>query len=114
MGYAQPRASNIPDKHLELQPDTLRVLMLSVLPDDPPDVVQFDEVCSRLAATWRVIVGGNGDDFSVLRKLGFFGLDEEDLRTNARNLAERLKSLNLAVEPSDGLVLCSTNIGGIV
>jgi hypothetical protein len=114
MGYAQPRSSRINEKHLELQPDTLRVLLLSVLNEDPQDAVPFDELCRRLADTWRVVIGGNGDDLSSLRAQGYFGFDEEDLRANAAAFVNRLKSLNLAAEPSDGLVLCSTEVGGIL
>lgn len=114
MGYAQPRSSRVNEKHLELQPDTLRVLMLSVLNEDPQDVLPFDELCRRLADIWRIVVGGNADDLSSLRAQGYFGFDEEDLRDNARAFVSCLKSLNLAVEPSDGLVLCSTEVGGIL
>jgi hypothetical protein len=114
MGYAQPRSSRVNEKHMELQPDTLRVLLLSVLNEDPQDVVPFDELCRRLADTWRVVIGGNADDLSSLRAQGYFGFDEEDLRANAAAFVNRLKSLNLAAEPSDGLVLCSTEVGGIL
>lgn len=114
IGYAQPRASRVPDKHLELQPDTLRVLMLSVLELDPHEALTLDQVCERLAATWGVVVGTNSNDPNLLREHGYFGMDEDDLRSNAAAFVERLKSLNLAVEPSDGLVLCSTEVGGIL
>jgi hypothetical protein len=114
MGYAQPRSSRVNEKHLELQPDTLRVLMLSVLNEDPQDALPFDELCRRLADIWRVVVGGNADDLSSLRAQGYFGFDEEDLRDNAGAFTSCLKSLNLAVEPSDGLVLSSTEVGGIL
>ncbi len=114
MGYAQPRSSRVNEKHLELQPDTLRVLMLSVLNKDPQDALPFDELCRRLVDIWRVVVGGNADDLSSLRAQGYFGFDEEDLCANAGAFVNCLKSLNLAVEPSDGLVLCSTEVGGIL
>jgi hypothetical protein len=114
MGYAQPRSSRVNEKHLELQPDTLRVLLLSVLNEDPQDVLPIDELCRRLIDVWHVVVGGNADDLSSLRAQGYFGFDEEDLRANAAAFVDRLKSLNLAAEPSDGLVLCSTEIGGLL
>jgi hypothetical protein len=114
LGYAQPRASRVPDKHLELQPDTLRVLMLSVLEDNPHHALTLDEVCEKLTSTWGVVVGANNSDLNLLREHGYFGMDEDDLRGNVAALVERLKSLNLAVEPSDGLVLCSTEVGGIL
>ena len=41
----------------------------------------------------------------------YFGFDEEDLRHNTAAFSRHLKSLNMAFEPSDGLVLCSTDIG---
>ena len=114
MGYAQPRAFQINEKHLELQPDTLRVLMLSVLSEDPHDALPLEEVCEQLTNTWGVVVGGHHQDLSALRNQGYFGFDEEDLRTNAAVFISRLKSLNLAAEPSDGLVLCSTAVGGML
>ena len=114
MGYAQPRASRVNEKHLELQPDTLRVLMLSVLCENPHDALPLEDVCARLANTWGVIVGGRHKDLSSLRNHGYFGFDEEDLRANAAAFISCLKSLNLAAEPSDGLVLCSTAVGGIL
>jgi hypothetical protein len=114
IGYAQPRASRVSDKHFELQPDTLRVLMLSVLNEDPHDALPFEEVCHRLTDVWRVVVGGGASDLTALREQGYFGFDEEDLRANAAAFTNRLKSLNLAVEPSDGLVLCTTQVGGIL
>ena len=58
MGYAQPRASRVPQKHFEFQPDTLRALMLSILDHDAGRAITFDEVCGELLATWRIVVGG--------------------------------------------------------
>jgi len=112
MGYAQPRASRVPQKHFELQPDTLRTLMLSVL-DKTASVVRFEEVCMRLRGTWNIVVGGGGADPETLRQHGYFGFDEADLQRNAIAFADRLKGLNLAVEPSDGLVLCSRDVGEV-
>ena len=114
MGYAQPRASRVPQKHLELQPDTLRALMLSILEYDAQSTIRFDQVCDRLRDTWSIVIGGSGTDAETLRKQGYFGFDEADLQRNAAAFVERLKSLNLAVEPSDGLILCSSDIGEVL
>lgn len=114
MGYAQPRASSVPQKHLELQPDTLRALMLSILGHDAQSAVRFDQVCDRLRETWNIIIGGSATDADTLQTKGYFGFDEADLGRNAAAFAERLKSLNLAIEPSDGLILCSSDIGEVL
>lgn len=112
MGYAQPRASRVRQKHFDLQPDTLRTLMLSIL-DREASAVTFEEVCARLRDTWNIVVGGVGTDAETLRQQGYFGFDEADLQRNAVAFADRLKDLNLAVEPSDGLVLCSRDVGEV-
>ena len=114
MGYAQPRAGNVLQKHLELQPDTLRILMLSVLDGDPQHPITLDETCTRLWDTWKVLVGARGADHETLRAQGYFGFDEEDLSRNTDAFADRLKSLHMAFEPSDGLVLCSSDIGEVL
>jgi hypothetical protein len=114
IGFAQPRASRVPEKHFELQPDTLRVLMLSLLPAKRSEAITVDKVYTGLIETWGIVVGGNPDDIGRLRAQGYFGLDEQDLHSNAVAFVERLKILNLAVEPSDGLVLCATDVGGIL
>ena len=114
MGYAQPRASRVPQKHFEFQPDTLRTLMLSILHHDASSAITFDDVCAGLRETWKIVVGGVGTDYESLRQQGYFGFDESDLRGNAAAFTERLKSLNLAAEPSDGLVLCSRDIGEVL
>ena len=114
MGYAQPRASRVSQKHFELQPDTLRALMLSILHRDAQDAITFDEVCDRLRNRWSIVVGGSGTDSETLRQHGYFGFDEADLQRNAAAFAGRLESLNLAVEPSDGLILCSREIGEVL
>lgn len=114
MGYAQPRASQVPQKHFEFQPDTLRALMLSILHHDVGRAIRFNELCEKFLATWRIVVGGSAADSEVLRQHGYFGFDESDLRENATAFAERLKELNLAVEPSDGLVLCSRDVGEVL
>jgi hypothetical protein len=103
MGFAQPR-SGATYKHFELQPDTLRTLLLSVL---SPDVVEeISVVAPRLRDTWGVVFGGCPDDRSYLREDGYSGIDEEDLFGVDRAGFIRLaKKLNMASEPSDGLVL---------
>ena len=111
MGYAQPRSVRVAQKHFEFQPDTLRALLLTILHANPAGAMTLDDVCSRLRDTWNIVVGGGGTDYEALRQQGYFGFDEADLERNALAFAERLKSLNLAVEPSDGLVLCSRDIG---
>ena len=113
MGYIQPRASQVPLKHFELQPDTLRVLMLSVPGIEAGSAIPLDDVCERLGETWSVVVGALGRDLEALREQDYFGFDEEDLRHNTAAFAHRLKSLNMAFEPSDGLVLCSADIGEV-
>ena len=114
MGYAQPRASRVPQKHFEFQPDTLHAQMLSILDHDVGRAIRFDELCAKLLETWRIVVGGGARDSEMLRQHGYFGFDESDLRENAAAFAERLKELNLAVEPSDGLVLCSRDVGEVL
>ena len=109
MGYAQPRASRVSQKHFELQSDTLRTLVLSTL-HDATNEITFDDLCDRLRKTWN-IAGGGSTDYEILRQQGYFGFDETDLERNAIAFADRLKDLNLAVEPSDGLVLCAMDIG---
>ena len=114
MGYIQPRAFQVRLKHFELQPDTLRVLMLSILDVDAGTAVPLDQVCGRLGETWSVMVGALGGDLEALRDQDYFGFDEEDLRHNTNAFSEHLKRLNMAFEPSDGLVLCSTDIGEVL
>ena len=114
MGYAQPRASRVPQKHFELQPDTLRTLMLSILDHDAAKAITFDDMCTLLRTTWGVVSGGGKGESELLRQHGYFGFDESDLRMNAGRFAERLAELNLAVEPSDGLVLCSRDVGEVL
>ncbi len=114
MGYAQPRASRVPQKHFELQSDTLRTLMLSILHHEAASAITFEDLCAQLRDTWSIVVGGVGTDAETLRQQGYFGFDEADLQRNAVAFANRLKSLNLAVEPSDGLVLCSRDVGEVL
>ena len=111
-GYSQPRASRVRQKHLDLQPDTLRALMLSILHRDAERAITFDDVCAGLKQIWNIVCGGASADSGTLQQQGYYGFDEAELQRNAAAFAGRLKSLNLAVEPSDGLVLCSKDFGG--
>jgi hypothetical protein len=103
MGFAQPRSGSA-YKHFELQPDTLRTLLLSVIP--PSSVEEISSIAPQMRQTWGVVFGGCPDDRSYLREDGYSGIDEEDLfgvdRAGFIGLA---KKLNMASEPSDGLVL---------
>jgi len=48
------------------------------------------------------------NDHAELQEAGYLGLDEDDdLRANQEALVQLLKTMALAVEPSDGLVLCA-------
>ena len=85
--------------------------MLSVFQHGATDALTFGEICDALTGTWNIVVGASADDLEALRNQGYFGFDEADLQRNAVAFAERLKELNLAVEPSDGLVLCAKDIG---
>jgi hypothetical protein len=103
MGLAQPRSGST-YKHFELQPDTLRTLLLSIVP--PGAVEEISTVAPRLRETWGLVFGGCPDDRSYLRDDGYSGIDEEDLFTIDRaGFIELGKKLNMASEPSDGLVL---------
>lgn len=108
IGFSQPRAPQVRKKHFELQPDTLKVLMKTVLESN--EVTPLEEVALRLRKTWGLCVGCCSDDQETLRKHGYLGLDEdEDLEPNGEAFKALLKRMNLASEPSDGLVLCSIN-----
>jgi hypothetical protein len=103
MGLAQPRSGSA-YKHFELQPDTLRTLLLSVIPAG--EVVEISTIAPLLRETWGLVFGGCPDDRTYLRKDGYSGIDEEDLFTIDRaGFIELAKKLNMASEPSDGLVL---------
>lgn len=114
MGYAQPRASRVKEKHFELQPDTLRVLMLSILDNHAKRAIPLEKVCDQLRSTWGIVIGACDSDLEDLQSQGYFGIDEEDLRHNSTAFSRHLISLNMAFEPSDGLVLCSTDIGEVL
>lgn len=106
MGLAQPRSGST-YKHFELQPDTLRTLLLSVIAPDA--VEEISTVAPLLRETWGLVFGGCPDDRRFLRDDGYSGIDEEDLFGIDRAGFIRLaKKLNMASEPSDGLVLFAT------
>ena len=107
IGMAQPRAAVVKQKHYECQPDTLRLLIRTVL---GKEVVTLPDLAQRLKAIWGISFGGCMDDHPDLQEAGYLGLDEDDdLRSNRIAFVELLKTMNLAVEPSDGLVLCSVD-----
>lgn len=109
IGFAQPRAHQARRKHFELQPDTARMLLLSVITADDP-LLTFENVAAALRDVWGISFGGCEDDLNVLRNNGYDGLDDDvDLEPNREAFVRLLKRLNLAAEPSDGLVLCALN-----
>lgn len=105
IGWVQPR-SGTSSKYFRPQPDTMRVLLMSIL--DRDEVATMDEVAERLRDKWRLVLGLLPTDHAMLRKHGYAPLDEDtDLRAN-RDAFKRLAiHLGLAWEPSDGLVLFS-------
>ena len=112
IGLAQPRTATVRAKHYEPQSDTIRMFVLSLLsPDEGPIV--FQDFATRLRSTWGIVFGGCEDDVALLAEQGIIGLDEDDdLSVNRRFFINILKSLGLAFEPSDGLVLCELNEEG--
>lgn len=108
IGFAQPRAAQARRKHFELQPDTARMLVMSVISSG--DICRLQDVARLLRGTWGVCFGGCEDDQSLLQTHGYTGLDQDaDLEPNSEVFVKLLKRLNLAIEPSDGLVLCAAN-----
>lgn len=106
-GLAQPRANNVP-KHFELQPDTLRVLVLSIIPHGA--IQPLSELAKQLSSIWGIVVGANADDSAHLAANGYAGLDQsDDLTPNVEAFVRLLKELGLAISPADGLILCSTH-----
>jgi hypothetical protein len=107
IGFAQPRAFQARRKHFELQPDTARLLVQSVISPTQP-LIRVEEVADALRKVWGVSFGGCDDDIAVLGDYGHTGFDEDDdLKPNREAFVDLLKQLNLAAEPSDGLVLCA-------
>lgn len=108
IGFAQPRANRVHQKHFELQPETIRILMGSIL--ETEKVIELEEMSSLLRKTWGICYGGCHDDIILLNNNGYSGLDyDEDLKPNRNKFSVLLQRLNLAIEPSDGLVLCANN-----
>jgi hypothetical protein len=108
IGFAQPRAAQARRKHFELQPDTARMLIMSII--GAGEIRKLQDVAQLLRDTWGVCFGGCDDDQSHLQSHGCTGLDQDaDLEPNAESFIGLLKRLNLAIEPSDGLVLCAAN-----
>jgi hypothetical protein len=108
IGFAQPRATQARRKHFELQPDTARMLVMSVI--GAGEIRKLQDVAQLLRGTWGACFGGCDDDQSQLQTHGYSGLDQDaDLEPNAELFISLLKRLNLAIEPSDGLVLCAAN-----
>jgi hypothetical protein len=107
IGWVQPR-SGTANKYFRPQPDTIRVLLMSILNRD--EVATMDEVAERLRNNWRLVFGLLASDHAVLRKRGYAPLDEDtDLRANRQAFKHLAIHLGLAWEPSDGLVLFSLN-----
>jgi len=105
-GLAQPRASRVPAKHFEPQPDTLRVLVLSLLPA-ASEFYPFANLLDRLFEVWGLVFGGRPQDAELLGQLRYVGLDQDtDLTPNAAALIDLLSGLGLATRLSDGLIMC--------
>jgi hypothetical protein len=104
-GLCQPRGNAV-SKHFETQPDTLRVLVLSVLPASE-GLIPITELLKRLFDTWGLVFGGRPEDAELLGSLGYSGLDQDrDLTPNVEALISLLAELGLATRFSDGLVMC--------
>jgi len=112
VGLVQPRTATVRAKHYEPQSDTVRTFVLSLLsPHEGP--VIFQDFTTRLRSAWGIVFGGCEDDVAFMSEQGIVGLDEDDdLSVNRRFFINTLKSLGLAFEPSDGLVLCELNEEG--
>jgi hypothetical protein len=108
IGFSQPRSNRIQQKHFELQPETARILISSILESE--EVLEFEPLSMRLREIWGPCYGGSHEDIILLNKQGYTGLDfDEDLIPNSTKFSNLLKRLNLAIEPSDGLILCANN-----
>jgi hypothetical protein len=105
-GLAQPRASRIQAKHFEPQPDTLRVLVLSVL-NLSDGLVPLSQLLDRLYEVWGLVFGGRPQDADLLGRHCYVALDQDrDLTPNVMCLVELLSELGLATKFSDGLIMC--------
>jgi hypothetical protein len=105
-GIAQPRASRIASKHFELQPETLRVAVLSVI-SLSEGMIPITELLERFYKTWGFCFGGRPEDATLLEKIGYSALDQDqDLTPNTEALITLLRDLGLVTRFSDGLVMC--------
>lgn len=113
IGFVQPRAANAKRKHIEIQADTLRVLVLSLI--GPRQIMTLSELARALRETWCICVGADAEDAQLLRAQRFGPLDsDEDLQPNAASFQALLVRLGLAVEPSDGLTLCAIDAEDLI
>lgn len=109
-GIAQPRATTTRAKHYQLLPDTIRTITLSLIGSENGPIT-FQDFAVRLREVWGIVLGACDDDVKQLASQGIVGLDEDDdLNLNRRCFIDQLKVLGLAVEPSDGLVLCEVDM----
>ncbi|MBF0370481.1 MAG: hypothetical protein HQL52_13595 [Magnetococcales bacterium] len=107
IGWVQPRTGT-PFKYFRPQPDTMRVLLMSVL--EPNEVCTMDELAERLRRHWNLVLGLLPKDHATLLQHGYTPLDEDsDLQANREAFKQLAVHLGLAWEPSDGLVLFSLN-----
>lgn len=110
LGWVQPRTASVKVKHYETVPDTLRVLITSIISDG--EVLVMDQVAERLLKSWRICLGLRPTDHDLLQKKGFSPLDQDaDLRLNRECFKRLAIALGLAKEPSDGLVLFTLGTG---
>jgi hypothetical protein len=88
------------------------MLVGSVLENE--ELITLPDLSRRLRDTWQIAFGGCDDDGEFLANQSIVGLDEDDdLRLNRDCFIRQIKTLGLAIEPSDGLVLCGINQKGI-
>lgn len=107
IGWVQPR-SGTHQKYFRPTPDSLRVILLSIL--DEQEICSSAEVAARLRDRWHWVIGLLPEDHQTLRSHGFSPLDEDaDLRANRHAFHALAVKLGLAWKPSDGLVLFSLN-----
>ena len=72
----------------------------------PQEVEEIGTVAPKLREAWGLVFGGCPDDRQYLREDGYSGIDEEDLfQIDRAGFIRLAKKLNMASEPSDGLVL---------
>lgn len=113
IGFVQPRAPSATRKHIEIQADTLRVLVLSLIA--PGQIMTLSDLARALRRTWCICVGADAEDAQLLRAQRFGPLDsDEDLQPNAASFQALLVRLGLAVEPSDGLTLCAIDAEDLI